>query len=642
MLKFENRGNLIEVPGDRPILPEVIERLYLDFETTSGDAKQDSLNPWHNCKPKGFAFTWDEFPLAWYCPMDVPLSEKYLQMIMARTKVWVNHNVKYDAHVYANNIEPLPEHIILKDTVVGSKLIDSDRGFGKGGYGLDTVARDWLHEDISIHEERLQVYLHKNKDYGAIPDDIMAEYACQDVLTTRRLDKFIDAQMPEEVNDVWQTETALTHVLFEIEQNGLQVNLIELQKRELLFMHAMLQLEAQLNDLIGRPIRPHTNADCYEVLCIQYGLPIAGFTESGEASFGKHELLLYLSHPLAPKEIVEKIMQYRKLHTHINFFVRPYQELSVDEILHSSYNQLVRTGRMASKWPNSQQLDKLAKELIHPRPSNAFLSIDYSQIEFRTIVHYIQDEACIEAFTKNPDEDFHQMIADMCGVSRRPAKTINFMVGFGAGKRKTLKVLSVMGEVIADIKGQIDELIAGTLLTEEDRGSVFNRMAEERALDVYNRYHALLPGIKSTSKRAESIAAYRGYVRNLAGRRRHIPPDHAYIAFNTLNQSTAADIMKERTVAVAQLVKGTQIKLVASVHDELLLEGPAEQIEDERTIRDIVACMEDSKIKLRVPIRCSAGTSRVHWREAGSDEVSKTVIYARENVTKLDHLRLSP
>jgi DNA polymerase-1 len=616
-----NNGNMIETGAEFPTLPNNIDKLYLDFETTSGDSKLDSLNPWHNCKPAGYAFTYDKIPAAWYVPWNVPRASEYLRMIIARSKEWINHNVKYDAHVFTNNtyvgITDLP---ILSDTIVGAKLIDSDRGFGRGGYGLDALARDWLKEDISGYESALQTYLYKNKDYGRIPADILGEYACQDVLTNRRLADFIAFKMPDECRNVWETETKLTRILFDVEQTGLRVDPVELMKRELITMHTMLLIEAQLEQLCQRPIRPHTNADCFDVLCGQYGLPVGGYTEAGEPSFSKHILLAYLSHPLAPVQIVKLIMQYR--------------------VLHTSYNQIVRTGRMACKWPNSQQLDKAAKELIHPRDGNAFLSIDYSQIEFRTIVHYIHDETCIAAFNKNPDEDFHQMIANMVGIKRKPAKTVNFMVGFGAGKKKTIKTLSAMGDVVASIKEEIDALGIG-ITANSSHAATFARMAEQRAEKLLREYHEMLPGVKTTSRKAEAIAKRNGFVRNLAGRRRHIPNNKAYIAFNTLNQSSAADIMKERTVAVSEMLAGTPLRIVASVHDELLIEGPIGIVDDANTVRDVVACMEASQIKLRVPIRCSAGTSSKHWRDAGSDENTHTIQYLPENITNLSHLRVN-
>ena len=75
--------------------------------------------------------------------------------------------------------------------------------------------------------------------------------------------------------------------------------------------------------------------------------------------------------------------------------------------MHPDYNQTVRTGRMSCRRPNAQQLSKEAKELILPFDNQHFVSFDESQVEFRLIVHYIQDSKAIEAFNENPDTDFH-------------------------------------------------------------------------------------------------------------------------------------------------------------------------------------------------------------------------------------------
>ena len=606
-ITFANGG----MYADTIALPERISRLYLDFETSSGSPKLTSLNPWHNCKPIGAAITWDDNPTAYFtadCSTIIAAVE--------RADLWVNHNVKYDAHVYANNYAALPEQLKLCDTVVGAKIINSDRQFS-GGYGLDALAAAWLHEDISGYEAALRPYLYKNKDYGAIPLDILAEYACQDVLTNRRLYKYELAQLPDECAAVYATENSLTRILFEVEQRGVAVNMQELRLKELAILTMLARLDEELATLIGRTISPMSNDDCHEVLCSQFGLPVAGFTEAGKPSFNKHALRSYLVYPNAPVRIVELLLAYRSLSTQYSFFVKPYQALAVDGILHSSYNQIVRTGRLSAKQPNSQQLDKAAKELIHPRPGYSFLSLDYSGIEFRFIVHYIQDAKAIAAFIADPDTDFHSIVADFCNIKRRPAKTVNFMIAFGGGKGKTVQVLSTNPDIVTEIQA----LLHDQDLSQAAHKAEFERLAVLRAEQVYNTYHETFPNMKKVSKHAEEVAKARGYVRNLSGRRRHMPADHAYIAFNTINQSSAADLLKERTVAVYNELRriGADIHIVASVHDETLFEGPTEIMESYATQRMLVDIMESPATPLRVPVRCAINVSSKHWRAACAD-----------------------
>lgn len=633
MLRFKNNGVLIQSIDE---LPEIAATtLYIDFETTSGSPKETSTNPWHFCDILGICITWDSNPEAYYIPLghhdeeaNLPREEviAWYQKVLAFATSWVNHNIKYDVHVSANTLDTLPPaDLKLVDTLTAAKLIDSDRLI----YSLKRLSKEWLHEDIDKYEQAFAPFLGRaNKDYGAIPADLMAEYGCQDVLTVRRLYSYLCAQMPESVRPVWEMEISMTRVLVDIERTGLAVT-PSLDIEELKILNELLQLEQQLVELVGREFKPNSNKDCFEVLCNQYGLPILGQTESGNPSFDKHALIQYRAHPLAPVEVVEKIIQYRKLHTLLSMFINAYQKLKIDNILHSNYNQLLRTARLSCSQPNAQQLSKRAKELIVPRQGNSFLSVDYSQIEFRLIVHYINDKNCIQAYIDNPDVDFHKWVAEELQIKRRPAKTINFTIAFGAGKATVVAALELIMELVGDLKNVAVELATkwcdaapGTSAYNRYIIDTFTRLARERGEAMYNTYHETLPGIKQCSYRASDAVKRRGYVFNLYGRRRHLPAQRAHIAFNTLNQSSAGDLMKERAIACWKMIQGTPIRLVATVHDELLFEGPTEIIEDPRTISDIVSCMEHPAIEktLRVPIRCSYGLSRKHWREAADGE----------------------
>lgn len=652
MLSFDNGGLLVEASDPLPRLPDSIERLCLDFETTSGDRKLDSLNPWHNCAPYIAAVTWDDCPTAFALDVRRDLRVKqWLRDALLRSRSWVNHNVKYDAHVAQSANINVPKSLELVCTIASSKLIDSDRTY-TGGYGLDAVSLAWLHEDISQYEHALKPWLNKNKDYGEIPYDVLGEYACQDVLTNRRLDAFTRAQMPEECQGVWATERKLTKLLFKMERRGVRVRLDLLKQAEFALMYQMVKIEEQLHARLGRHIRPHVNEDCHEVLCIEYGLPVLAWTNPDDKapdathnpSFDQDALGLYLIYPGAPVDVVKLMLKYRVLNTQLTLFVRPWGELQVDGILHPNFNQMVRTGRLACSKPNLQQCDKFAKSMIVPYDdSRAFISADASQIEFRTIVHYIQDEEAIEAFLKDPDTDFHQWVGDQVGTKRKPAKTINFMVGFGAGRKKTTKNLSANPDIVSDITAKIDAMVEAGEIRIEDRLKTFDYLCLRKGEQTYDMYHGRFPSIKSTSRRAEIVARQRGYVRNLAGRRRHLPRTHAHIAFNTINQSSAADIVKEAMVALDEAYEeaGGDLKIVINVHDELLTDAPRELAEDPRTMRDVVGILEHTPLcaKLRVPVRWSIGQSSVSWKAAGADDVQSAIAYDVDQCGRFAHAR---
>ena len=936
MRTFENGARLAERSEDL-WLPVPGVTLYLDFETTSGDDRLDALDPFEHCWILGVAATWDDMSGAIYAPVNhrygqnLPgaLVMRWVEDLLERSSCWVNHNVKYDMHVAANCVGYVYERPVIC-TLTYAKIKHSDR-VTSGGYGLDALSHDWLHEDISRYYQALQPYLAKSKDYARVPIDILAEYAGQDVITTRRLKQHLDATVPEQCHRVRDTEHALTTLLFEMERHGMRVDPRALQVREIQVLNEMLRLDEELTEIVGTPFRPHVNEDCHEVLCGKYGLPVVAYTESGNPSFDKHAMSQYVVHPLAPQDVVQRIQRYRKLDTFKNFFLEKYIEIQRDGVMHPSYNQMVRTGRLSCKNPNAQQLDKEAKDLIVPPegecifttdaclPAGTLLPTPYgdkpievvahallpvltytgdrrlkfsevtrgsrggygpiyrvafddgstfectpdhrlvkrdgtvarcdelqpgdrlmhvregtawsypawcvhkrsyskhrlaaewargeyidgllehvhhvdedktnwhvdnlevlsdsdhmsrhyakqdhtkrleklreaiksrrtyvgdqnpnwrggkimtqcngcdaiyecwpsqdvqycsdqcrsrgqsaslvkswarrktpivdrscvicggtfqvkeskskqtcsqqcagvlrfnnrgtlnnycvtsvehvrddwfysitvpttghyvtsnglvnlnSQIEFRLIAHYIKDPGVIAAYARDPWIDFHQWVADMIPMQRRPAKNVNFMMGYGGGKGKTVKMLESNLDVVAELK----ELAGDDL-------ALFGELCRMKAETVYSKYHDALPGLKLTSRRAARALEAKGYVFNARGRHRHLPRDRSHLAFNNLCQSLAADIIKERMVALRRALIDAglygPVQFMAQVHDAVVMTGPPEVLEHDSFSPWVHGVMEATDVELSVPLRYTCGTSRRSWLDADGCE----------------------
>jgi len=643
LLGFDNGGRLVQSLQELPDLSNA-KHLYLDVETTSGNSSLDSLNPWHHCEIAGVAVTADKQPGAWYIPvrhkasrwnLPLPNVQRWLKDTVTTCDEWVNHNIKYDAHCCTRDGAEFRGRLFC--TLTHAKLVNSDRH----GYGLDDLSKDWLHEDISYYEQRVKAYLlgvctHGSKDYGDVPGDILGEYACQDVITNRRLHRYEEAKCPDQCRDVWETETLLTPVLYDMEVEGMRVRPLELQMKQLVVMHELLQIEEQLHKMTGTLIRPHVNSDCYDLLCTRHGLPVLGWTdtidpetEEHNPSFDKDTLKAYLRYPTVAvsaelTKIVQLMLRYRNRKTLLSFFIEPYLQLNVDGVMHPMYNQCIRTGRMSCKKPNAQQLSLEAKDLVHPDDGRFFLSADESQIEFRLIVHYINDANAIAAYAENPDTDFHQWVAEMCGIPRKPAKNVNFCMGYGGGRERVLSMLSsnmdLVGELVERAKQiQADPRWAGLTLEH-----IFDKLAQRRAVEVYDKYHNTLPGLKRASWRASDKIKSRGYVFNAHGRHRHLPEKAAFRAFNSVIQSDAADVMKEQTVAVAprynQTIRDWGIRIFASVHDETAFSVPQELRGDERVFSYIASVLETTRVSYRVPFRVSMGASDQSWAKAGADE----------------------
>lgn len=651
MRQFNNGAYLIECAAELPALAGV--NLFLDFETSSGSPKLDSLNPWHNCKVAGFAITVDDSPVYYvpyqhWQPCDQFICREWLDEIIVQCDNWINHNVKYDSHVAANDLFIVAMFCNLVCTLTLSKLLDSDR-IMRGGYSLDALALGWLQEDIRYLYQSLQPYLVRNKDYGKIPPDILGEYCSGQLMANRRLWHYLCEHIPEECLGVWQTEIKLTRRLFQMERTGLRVDPMQLKQEQYKTLNRMCAIDSELAKIVGHSFRPHVNEDCYDVICNQYGLPILAYTkdqETGEEtqnpSFDKYALVLYKAQPTAPIEVIGLIQEFRTLNQFNNLFLEPWQVYEKDGILHVTYNQCIRTGRMSCTEPNAQQLNEHAKQLIIPPDGCAIIAIDASQIEFRFIVHYIEDQKAITAYNENPDTDFHELAAQFCGIKRKPAKSINLGIGFGEGKKKLTKALASDPDLTAAIKEQVNAM---ENLTNEQRIEMFQTLAIKRALDVYNTWHDTFPTCKTTSKDVERVCKIRGYLRNMYGRHRHLPYQFAYRGFNTINQSSAADWIKERFSSLCDLLEeiNAPIKPIAIVHDEIVFIAPIGVANDWRTQRDLIGFMETLVIPLRVPMRCSIGVSSKCWAEASKPAKdggpSHTLTYDKADCRLLAHLR---
>ena len=136
------------------------------------------------------------------------------------------------------------------------------------------------------------------------------------------------------------------------------------------------------------------------------------------------------------------------------------------------------------------------------------------------------------------------------------------------------------------------------------------------AEDFIKNYFARFPGVKRYLDETKRLAAERGYVETLLGRRRYFPglqgnasTREAAIAraraereaINAPIQGTAADIIKramlQMPAALAQAKLKTQMLL--QVHDELVLECPAAEVE---RAANVVRAIMEGAFQLAIPL----------------------------------------
>jgi len=538
-----------------------------------------------------------------------------VQALLDGCKQWVNHNIAYDAQVLFTNWGIVPKCDLIC-TVVLAKLLDSDLEFS-GGYYLDNLAKLWLKLDITHYEARLKDFLSGSKDYGEVPAEIMVPYAECDIRTNRSLYKHIDDNLSKDCDRIRTIERELTPILCQMERNGLRMMRRNLEITEFLGVCQMLEMHSKIIRFAGCEVNLGSNNDMRMLFEQKLGLPIVAWTEKGNASFDKDAFAKYLLLPQVSADdadIISTVAKLKKIETFNSLFLQPFREFGQDDgngglLLHPRINQMVSTGRMSCREPNSMQFDKKAKELIIPGEGDGILVVDYSQLEFRVLAHYIVAVDVINKYAIDPYTDFHQTLAELTGMSRDSAKTLNFAIGFGGGRKLCIDSLSLNPDVIAKLAQAFPDKTRLEL----------SEIAKEKAEETYNAYHTALPSLKPSARKVQNIAESRGHIHTGYGKRLHFKPKHAYKALPLLIQSHSACIQKDRTVALNKMLPSS-VKQHASVHDSSILMGPRHILEDAEFRHSVQAIMESPIVQHKVPIKVNMGYSIKSWADADKKE----------------------
>ena len=346
------------------------------------------------------------------------------------------------------------------------------------------------------------------------------------------------------------------------------------------------ELIAQIYSEAGREFNVNSPKQLGTVLFEEMQIPCKKKTKSGYST--KAEVL----EELAPDyPIVKLILEYRSLaklkSTYCDGLLKVIQS---DGRIHTSFNQVeTRTGRISSLEPNLQnipirtELGREMRRFFVAESGSTLIDADYSQIELRVLAALANDENMINAF--NNGEDIHKTTAAqvfnlpremVTPLLRSRAKAVNFGIVYGIGAFSLAKDIGV---------------------------------SVKEAKDYINGYLHHFSGVAEYMDKMIETAKDNGYAETLFHRRRYLPElassNHMMRAFgervarNMPIQGTAADIIKIAMIRVCESLEKENMKsrLILQVHDELIVESPAD--EAEKALQIVTREMENA-CKLRV------------------------------------------
>ena len=572
-----------------------------DTETTSLDPMAARL------VGMSFAVTPGEaayLPLAHQAP-DGP-DQLPFDRALARLRPWleaddhakVGQNLKYDAHVLANHGIRLGG--VRHDTLLESYVLESDRN-----RDMDSLARRHL-EITTIPYSEVCGKGAKQIGFAEVAIDRATEYAAEDADITLRLHDHLHPRLVAEpklealYRDI---EMPVMAVLLEMERNGVLVDAELLARQSGEIGKRLHALEQTAFELAGQPFNLGSPKQLGEILFGKLELPVVKKTAKGQPSTDEEVLQkLAEDYPL-PKLLLEYRMLSKLKSTYTDKL--PQSINAATGRVHTSYSQAVAvTGRLASSEPNLQNIPirsdegrRIRAAFVAPAGSR-IVSADYSQIELRIMAHLSGDEGLLAAFARG--DDVHRATAaEIFGVA--PDEVV-------ADQRRTAKVINF-----------------GLIYGMSAHGLARNLGIERSAAATYiDRYFARYPGVAAYMDRTRSEARDQGYVETVFGRRLHLPDIRASnvgrrqaaerAAINAPMQGTAADLIKLAMIAVSRWLReeGLGSRLILQVHDELVLEVPADELDVVRVrLPELMAGVAE----LAVPLLAEVGVG-ANWDEA--------------------------
>ena len=520
------------------------------------------------------------------------------------TVIKIGQNLKYDMLVLRKEPYGIRLHPI-DDTMVMSFVLDA----GRGGHGMDELSRRHLNVQPITYKD--VVGSGKQKlTFDEVSLEDACNYSAEDADITLRLYGLFKRRLPKErMTSVYEVlERPLAGVLVEMEASGIAVAPKVLSELSTDFAKRLEVLSDKIHRLAGHEFNIGSPKQLGEVLFDELGLSGGKKTKTGAYATGADVLEVLAADG---NELAEEVLAWRQL----SKLKTTYTDALIAQInpvtgrVHTSFSMVgASTGRLSSTNPNLQNIPIRTEEGRKIRAAFVagegckLLSADYSQIELRLLADIADITALRESFGRG--EDIHALtasqvfgvaLADVDGAIRRSAKAINFGIIYGQSAFGLAKQLSI---------------------------------PQREAKEYIDLYFKKYPGISSYMERTKDLARKYGFVETIFGRRCHVvgineknAARRNYAERQAINapiQGSAADIIKRAMVRVPMALRAANLnaRMLLQVHDELLLEVPADQIvQTGNLVRKI---MEEAALpskKLAVPLTVEIGFGD-NWFEA--------------------------
>jgi DNA polymerase-1 len=478
------------------------------------------------------------------------------------------------------------------------------------GYLLDSTDVDLSLSGLVQHHLQAglaqdeQVY-GKGAKFNLPEQDVLGAHLCRKAEKIGRLVTVLEQKLTAlNMRDLYyELELPLAAILTKMEVQGIKVQAEDLHKLGEHLQQSIQTLEQNIYEQAGTTFNLNSPKQLGEILFDKLQLPVIKKTKTGYSTDA--EVLDKLAHR---NPIVSDILTYRQLaklqSTYIEGLLKEIRPETGK--IHTYYRQTIAaTGRLSSQFPNLQNIPirleegrQIRKAFVPSEAGWSIVAADYSQIELRVLAHICGDEKLIEAFQQN--KDIHTKTAmDVFGVAedqvdahmRRSAKAVNFGIVYGISDYGLSQNLDI---------------------------------TRKEAAQFIEQYFAVFGGVRRFMDDVVKQAKMDGYVSTLLHRRRYLPEINSSnfnlrsfaerTAMNTPIQGTAADIIKVAMVHMDRELqaRGLKSRMLLQVHDELVFEVPADELE---TMKTLVPTVMSEAVDMIVPLKAEVSVGS-NWYEA--------------------------
>ena len=478
---------------------------------------------------------------------------------------------------------------------------------------FDAPPKDVVKNWIEANKRRFKKEHGRDPNYSDVPKDLLEPYLEGDLDRCLKLEWLLGPLVDKDpqLEPLFRMECELASEIAEMEDHGLWIDVPYVRAMLKRFEPELGALRDKLGSLAGVSFNPNSPAQLSRVLeALGYDTGDRGkpTEKDPEGLMSTDAELLEL---LPPNAFVDTLLRYRTIQKIVSTYLIPFTQIH-GEVLHGSLWQFgkdkaIVTGRLSSSDPNLQnipgagsrgitrpllrELGPAVRRAIVPPPGHDFLFFDFKQIEMVIFSCQAGDPQVVDFIKKGGDvyvahgklalgaHAFDGLSGDDYKAKRASAKELILSFVYGMGIRRFAQKVNISFQ---EAKSRRDAYFRNSPATK--------RMMLETTRDLL----------------------VHGFVRDLFGRKYHVPRDFAYKAVNALCQGPAATVMK-RGILRMRALKALGAKPVLTVHDELIVAAPKNRVRE--IAEEGKRLMEEPVGVLPVPIKVDVEWSEHNWSD---------------------------